>query len=74
MIYRDASYIALKNVTLSYNVPESILKKIKVSNVRLYLQGTNLKYWTEFESYNPETSFMSYPMIRSYGFGLNVGI
>jgi TonB-dependent starch-binding outer membrane protein SusC len=74
MLYRDASYIALKNVTLSYSLPQSILKAINIASLKVYLQGTNLKYWTKFESYNPEADFMSYPMVRSYGFGLNIGL
>lgn len=75
LIYEDASYIALKNITLSYTVPESLLKKTKIiGDLQLYLQATNLKYWSNYQSYNPEASKYSYPMTRSYGFGINVGL
>jgi TonB-linked SusC/RagA family outer membrane protein len=75
MLFEDASYIALKNMTLSYNVPEGFLAKSKViGSLRLYLQATNLKYWTKYKSYNPESGFMAYPMIKSFGFGINAGI
>jgi TonB-dependent starch-binding outer membrane protein SusC len=52
----DGSYIRLKQVTLAYNLPESILSRIKLSSVRIYVQGINL--WTEskFTGLDPEFS------------------
>ena len=54
-IYTDASYICLKNVALSYYIPESIVSKLKIRSARLYLRGENLAWFTKFNQWNPET-------------------
>src|SRR6476660_10406362 len=37
----DASYVRLKNITLAYNFPRSLINKIHLTNVRIYVSGTN---------------------------------
>lgn len=54
-IYSDASYICLKNVSLSYYVPETIASKLKTRSIRLYLRGENLAWFTKYNQWNPET-------------------
>ncbi len=82
----DASYIRLSNLTIGYTVP---IKKSLVSNLRLYVTGTNLYLWTKYSGYDPDANnsrsndgyqqltpgldFSSYPRNRSYTFGVNVG-
>lgn len=73
MVYQDASYTALKSVNLGYSFPENIVSRIKLSSLRIYVTGLNLKYWTKFDSYNPESDFDAYPITKSWLFGLNVG-
>ena len=41
----DASYIKLRDVSLSYKLPASICRKIQLENVRVVLQVGNLWYW-----------------------------
>ena len=41
----DASYIKLRDVSLSYKLPVSICRKIQLENVRVVLQVGNLWYW-----------------------------
>jgi hypothetical protein len=55
-IVEDASYIRLKNITLSYNLPERIVSKIKMSNLRLYVSGSNLWTLTDYSGYDPEAN------------------
>ena len=38
----DGSYMRIKNVQLTYTVPTSVLKKIKLSSMQIYVQGQNL--------------------------------
>lgn len=45
--YKDASFWRLANVTLGYNLPKSVLNKIKFGNLRLYLQATNPFVYTK---------------------------
>lgn len=73
----DASFLRLKNVTLSYNLPQSWLKKTHLlSSVRVYVQGQNLLTWTKFEGFDPEddtnVTFGRYPTARQFTFGIDV--
>ncbi len=72
----DASFIKLRNVTLSYNLPNSVLEKINLSGMRLYLQGQNVYTWTTFSGLDPENSstdyVADYPSLSTYTFGIDV--
>jgi len=53
---QDASYIALRNLTIGYTLDAEIISKIGLNSVRAYLAATNLLYiWADnYTSYNPE--------------------
>lgn len=80
----DGSFIKLRELTLAYNFPSKILEKLKMSNLKLYVQGRNLVTWTDYTGYDPEVSrdggsvlssnidFGTYPQVRTYIAGLNV--
>jgi len=51
---QNGAYLRLKNVTLGYTVPESLTKKVKISNVRIYLSGENLLTFTDLLFFDPE--------------------
>ncbi len=53
----NASYIRLKNVSLSYNLPADWLDELGVRNVRLYASAINLATWTKWPWYDPEVAF-----------------
>ena len=74
----DGSYLRLRNVVLSYNLPVSFLSKLNLSNARVYVQGQNLWTSTKFTGADPEVNnglFLGavYPALRTYTIGLNVG-
>lgn len=76
-LLEDASFLRLKNVTISYNLPQKLLSKTKFfSGARVYLQGQNLATWTKFSGLDPESSTnmyaAQYPMSRQFSFGLDV--
>lgn len=52
---QDASFLRLKNVSLSYNVPQVWAKKMKMSTFQVYLHGQNLLTFTPYKGYDPET-------------------
>ncbi len=52
----DGSYLRLKNISLGYRLPESFLKNVKVTSVRLYVSGTNLLTFTNYTGFDPEAS------------------
>jgi len=66
----DASYIRLKNLSLSYTIPEQWLKGVKC---RLVFQGQNLFTITSFDGADPESRFsMSLPPLRIFTTGLQL--
>lgn len=52
----DGSYLRVKAVTLSYNVPRAILSKAKLVNARVYVTGENLFTITNYRGFDPEVS------------------
>lgn len=79
----NASYIRLKNVTLSYNAPRAVTETIGVSNLRLFVTGVNLHTWTAWPFYDPEVAFddtdifnnitiASYPTARQVNAGIEL--
>ncbi len=84
-IIQDASYIALRNLTFGYNLPDDIANKFGASSFRLYATGQNLLYFTasDYTGFNPEsvnnTSATTYgyqlagsPIFSTVSLGLNV--
>ncbi|MXV49704.1 SusC/RagA family TonB-linked outer membrane protein [Pedobacter sp. HMF7647] len=55
----DGSFIRLKTLTLGYNLPASVVQKIKISKIRLYAQATNLITFTDYGGLDPEVSSQS---------------
>ncbi|ALJ05369.1 hypothetical protein APS56_09640 [Pseudalgibacter alginicilyticus] len=77
-IYEDASFVRLKDVTLSYNFPEKILSKIKLDKLQLFASGRNLLTitgWTagDPELLNPSDQAGILPLQREITLGLTVG-
>ncbi len=76
---QDARYIRLKNVTVGYNLPQSLLKKIGfVESVRIYFTGEDLWESTKIhDGWDPEakrdaSGVARYPFTRNFTFGLNL--
>lgn len=55
-LIEDASFLRLKTVSLNYNLPAKMLKKLKFTNVRVYLSAQNLITWTKYTGLDPEVS------------------
>ena len=80
----DASYVRLKNITLAYDLPASLIKRIGLSKVRAYVTGANLITITKYTGYDPEVSafndndaqigvdFSNYPTARTVTFGIGI--
>jgi TonB-linked SusC/RagA family outer membrane protein len=61
----DGSYIKLKNITLSYDVPV----KGFLNRLSLYFTGENLLTFTDYSGFDPEVVTASDPMLRGIDFG-----
>ena len=74
-----ADHLRLRNVTLSYSLPKSVLQRMKISSLRIFAQGQNLKVWHNFQGWDPEitTGILAgaqYPQLRTITFGLSLGL
>lgn len=70
---RDGSFIKLRSVEIGYSFPKSILKKVKLTNGRIFLNGTNLLSIDRIPYGDPESLGTGYPPLQSYSLGLRVG-
>ena len=52
----DGSYLSLKSVSIGYNLPSDVMKKIGLKRVRLFITGQNLFTWTNYSGYSPDVS------------------
>ncbi len=71
----DKNYIRLKNIELGYNLPESILNKVKLSNLRVFINGLNVFTIDKIKVYDPEATAQSgvyYPQARVINAGLTL--
>lgn len=70
-IYSNASFIRLKNLSLTYNIPKNLLTKWKMESAKVYLQGQNLLTITNYIGADPETqSFYQLPPLKTIVFGI----
>jgi len=68
----NASFIRLKNVSLSYQFDKKLIEKFKVESLKVYLQGQNLLTFTPYEYGDPETlSYYTLPL-RMLSVGIQV--
>ena len=72
----DNSFVRLKNVSLSYQLPKKILSKLKVDNAELSIQGQNIFTFTKYPGLDPENSQLisRLPPLRTFLFGLKVAL
>jgi TonB-linked SusC/RagA family outer membrane protein len=74
-VKHDMSYLRLKNLRLGYTLPKSFISKTGLSNLYLYVEGTNLITWTDFKLVDPEWSQewgSFYPFQKTYSLGFNL--
>ncbi|MDR1983939.1 MAG: TonB-dependent receptor [Prevotellaceae bacterium] len=71
------SFVRLKNITLSYNLPKDIVKKVGLTNTRFYFVGANLLTISAYKVYDPEgsayyTKGWEMPIGKTYTFGIEL--
>lgn len=70
-VYGDASYVRLRNASLSWQLPDSWKQNIHLQNGRLFIQGQNLLTITNYKGLDPETvSSTRLPILRVITVGL----
>lgn len=74
---RNASYLRLKNAQFGYSIPQSVMQKLSIRNIRVYLSAQNLFTISGLKFMDPESSYRNtdgtfYPTMKSYSIGANV--
>ena len=77
-LLEDADYWRLRNVTLGYTVPSSLMSRLKMRSARVFVQAVNWATETKFQSFDPEqsTSVLTgaqYPSLVQTTVGLSIG-
>lgn len=71
----DASYLRIKNVTLSYSFPKQWIKKMALSQLKAFVSVENLATFSSLaKGIDPETLSWNYPAFRTVSFGLNLSL
>ena len=80
----DGSFLRFNNLTIGYSLPKSILKTLKLTQLRFYGTLYNIITWTNYTGYDPEVDtqrstpltpgvdYSAYPRSRSFNLGLNL--
>lgn len=80
----DGSYLRVKSVSLSYDVPHKIISKLGINRLQPYFTASNLLTWTSYSGMDPEVNqygnngavqgidWGTYPLNRSFVFGLKL--
>ncbi len=53
----NASTLTLQNINLGYNFPRNLVQRLGFSNVKVYVSGDNLYYWSKRKGFDPRSSF-----------------
>jgi hypothetical protein len=82
----DGSFLRLRTATLSYTLPTSLVNRVKLERVRVYLSGMNLATFTKYKGWDPEVNsddftsnfaigndFYTPPQPRTILVGINIG-
>jgi len=74
-LYRDDSYLRLKNIELAYSINKKVIRKLGLSKCQFFVNGTNLLTFTGFDkSIDPEANTIGYyPRLRQYNVGVRAG-
>lgn len=71
--YRDASYIRLKNVSLSWQIPENLRSKLHIRAAQFFVQGQNLLTITNYKGLDPEIpGVVGLPPLKTFVIGTHL--
>lgn len=70
---RNGAYLRLKNLNIGYNLPKSILNPLGLTQAQVFMNATNLFCISDVTEFlDPEQEYYdSYPLMRTFSFGLN---
>lgn len=71
---KDGTYLRLKTAEIGYNIPQKLLTKININNVRIFINGMNLLTWDKIKIIDPESNDGAggYPLNMQINGGLQI--
>jgi hypothetical protein len=83
LFIESGDFVKLRNISLGYSLPKTLLQKISVNSLRIYVSAENLCTITSYSGFSPELGysqgnrqrgidFANYPQSRKFTFGLNL--
>ncbi len=70
----DGSYVRLKNLQIGYTIPESIMSRLHIKSLRVYITGQNLWTLTKYTGLDPEMHISDNVKRDTYGGDVAAGI
>ena len=70
--FRNVSWLKMRDCELYYKLPASLLKNIKMSDVKIFVQGQNLLSFDNIPAMDAENLNTGYPVMKAVNFGLSV--
>jgi hypothetical protein len=73
-VYQSRGFIRLQDLSLSYKFDNSVINRLKLNNLQVYVSGKNLYTWTKWSGWDPETGTSNTPLMRSFTVGLKLAL
>lgn len=73
---RNGAFLRLKQVEIGYTLPKSAITRLKIQNLRIYLNGANLACWSAFKLWDIEQAGngLGYPIQKVYNLGVQLSL
>lgn len=72
--YATISFLRLKNISVSYSLPEKMTRRGCIQGCRFYVQGQNIFTITNYKGWDPENQSGNYPLLRVWTAGIELNL
>ncbi len=82
----DGSFLRVRNINLAYNLPQQLLRRVRLNSAKIYVSGQNMFLFTNYKGYDPESQntgggliptigvdYLTQPIPKVMMVGVNVG-
>jgi len=69
---KNGNYLRLRNAEIGYSLPYSLLRRVRIAGLKIFLDGENLFTIAGFKGMDPEVAPFSYPIQRVVSAGVSI--
>ena len=73
-VYQSRGFIRLQDISLSYKFSKSVINRLKMNDLQVYVAGKNLYTWTKWSGWDPETGTSNTPLMRNITVGVRLSL